>query len=384
MIYDVVVVGAGPSGTTAARKCALNGLNTLIIEKEKLPRYKVCAGGITERAVSLLDFKIDDKLIERKCNGIRIYYNEYTVSAKTKFRMVTLTYRDKFDMFLLRKAMDAGAEVRDSEKVKSLSIGKDRVIIKTRNNEYRAKAVIGADGVNSLVAKYVRAKFKPKELALCLEAEIPIDNNVGGIRDLDIVSAYFGYTFMGYGWVFPKRENLSVGVAGRLLEFKNPESVFRKFLRDLKIEGDVRYHAHMLPYGGYDRRVYSDRILLVGDAAGFVDPLTGEGILYAINSGKIAADVIMDAHEEDDFSVNKFGEYARICHNAFGSYLRDTLRVSLLVHKYPNIFFRTLTRNNDLLLKFLEVQAGKTDYREFRRWLLIRMPYYGITGHIMT
>lgn len=376
MKYDVIIVGAGPAGTTAGRHCALKGLNTLILEKEKLPRYKPCGGGVTPRAVSLLDFKIKRELIERECYGIRLHYHNHEIEARTPFRLTILTSRDKFDMYLAEKATDAGAELRDSEQVRSLYLRNDGVNVRTSKNTYKTSLVIGADGVNSIVSWYVRGEFKPRELALSLEAEIPID--AGDIKDPDMVDAFFGYVPRGYGWIFPKREHLSIGVYGALLEFKNPMSAFTNFLRRLNLPTDVKYHAHLIPVGGYDRITYSDRILLVGDAAGFVDPILGEGISYAINSGKIAANVIVDAHDRDDFSKNRLRQYDKLCHDTFGRYLKDALRIYLLVHKHPEVFIKMITSNKTLLYKTLEVPTGRVDYREFRRWFLIRIPYYCI------
>ncbi|MEA3255385.1 MAG: FAD-dependent monooxygenase [Candidatus Altiarchaeota archaeon] len=110
--YDVVVVGAGPAGATAGRGCALKGFNTLILEKERLPRYKPCGGAVSTKALSLLDFKIRDELIEKECYGIRFHYGKYVIEARKPYKLAIFTSRDKFDMYLAEKAIDAGAELR--------------------------------------------------------------------------------------------------------------------------------------------------------------------------------------------------------------------------------------------------------------------------------
>ncbi len=376
MDYDVIVVGAGPGGSTAARQCALNGLRTLLLEKEKLPRYKPCGGGVTSKAVSLLDFEIRKELVERECYGVRFHYRSREIEVKTPYRVMILTSRDKFDMYLAEKAVDAGAELRDSERVRSLDLDGEGVNVKTENNNYRASAVIGADGAGSIVSRHVRERFKPTEVALALEAEIPIDAN--DIKDPDMISAYLGYTHVGYGWIFPKREHLSVGIYEVLSRFKNPGKIFKNFLEKLDFDTDVTYRAHLLPFGGYDRVTYSDRILLVGDAAGFVDPLTGQGIPYAINSGKIAADVMVNAYEKGDFSKRELKGYDSMCHDVFGRYLKDALRVSQLAYKHPEIFVKMIASNKSLVNKTLEVSAGRITYQEYRRWFLVRIPYYCI------
>jgi geranylgeranyl reductase family protein len=376
MDYDVIVVGAGPGGSTAARQCALSGMKTLLLEREKLPRYKTCGGGITSRAISLLDFKIKDDLIEGECYGVRVRYRNREMEIKTPFRITVLTSRDRFDMYLTEKAVDAGAELRDCERVTSLDLTNDCVTVKTEGNRYNASAVIGADGVNSAVSRYVRERFTPTEVALALEAEIPV--SADKIGDPGMLSAYFGYTPRGYGWVFPKRDHLSVGIAGVLSGFRNPRGIFTNFLRRLNLDTHVKYHAHLIPFGGYNRTTSSDRILLVGDAAGFVDPIFGEGISYAINSGRIAADVLADAQERGDFSRWKLKEYDNLCYNAFGRYLKDALKISQHIHKHPGVFIKMIASNKPLLNKAISIPAGRTDYGEFRRWFLIRIPYYCI------
>ncbi len=375
MRYDVIVVGAGPAGTTAGRHCANKGLNTLIIEKEKLPRYKSCGGFVSTRAISLLDFKIKDKLIEKECYGIRLHYGEHEIEAKKPYRLGILTSRDKFDMYLTEKSIDAGVELKDGEKVKSLDMRKSHVIIKTDKNTYKTSAVIGADGVNSMVAGYVRPRYKPTELAISIEAEIPAKDEDIDDYIRNAVDMHFGISYMGYGWVFPKKEHFSVGVGGLLSEFKEPERIFTNFLKKLNFDTNVKFHTHLIPAGGYERETSSDRIILAGDAAGYVDSFFGEGIQYAINSGKIAANVIVNAHEKCDFSKKELTHYNQDCYAAFGENLRYALKFSLLAHRYPNIFIKLIATNKPIIDKLLDV-PDYLSYKDFTKWILIRTPYY--------
>ena len=380
--YDVVVVGAGPAGSTAGRGCALKGFNTLILEKERLPRYKPCGGAVSTKALSLLDFKIRDELIEKECYGARLHYGKYEIEAKKPYKLAIFTSRDKFDMYLAEKAIDAGVELRDGEWVKSLDVRDSHVIIKTDKDTYKASVVIGADGVNSVVSGHVRPKYKSTELAIAIEAEIP-----AGEGDIDsyihnAIAMYFGISHRGYGWVFPKRDHFSVGVGGLLSEFKEPKKVFINFLKNLDFNTNVKFHLHLIPAGGYEREICSDRIILVGDAAGFVEPFHWEGIQYAIHSGKIAAGVISESHGKDDFSKKFLARYTQYCYDAFGENLRYALQFSLLAHRYPNVSLKLFAVNKPIMDKWLEVPAGNMGYREFRNWFLIKMPYYLIKNII--
>ena len=376
MKYDTIVVGAGPAGTTAGRYCAGKGLNTLIIEKEKLPRYKPCGGAVPTKAMSLLDFKIKGDLVERECYGARFHYEKYEIEAKKPYRLAILTSRNKLDMYLAEKAIDSGVELRDAEKVKSLEVQNSCVIVKTDKDVYKTSAVIGADGVNSAVSGYVRPKYKPTEVSIAIETEIPAKN-----KDIDnyihnAIDMHFAIACMGYGWVFPKRDHFSVGIVGLLSGSKEPRRIFTNFLKKLNFDTNVKFHAHLIPVGGYERESCSDRIILVGDAAGYVDPFLGEGIQYAINSGKIAARVIVNAHEKCDFSKKELTHYNQDCYTAFGENLKYALKFSRVAYKYPDIFIKSITTNKQIIDKCLGVPDE--GYKNFMKWLLIRMPYYVI------
>ena len=144
--YDVIIVGAGPAGSTAARHCGLKGLKTLLLEKEKIPRYKPCAGGITFAAVKELDFDIPEELIERKCHGMRIHFKKCKNRVTEEHPLVYMVTRSVFDEYLVEKSVAAGAEIRDSETCISVATDREKVSISTSKGEYRANIVIGADG----------------------------------------------------------------------------------------------------------------------------------------------------------------------------------------------------------------------------------------------
>ena len=378
MKYDVIVVGCGPAGSSAARRCALKGLKTLIIEKEKLPRYKPCGGGITTNTQSMLDFPLTDDLIDNECFGLRINYKEYRIEERIDERVAILTMRDRFDAYLAEKAMEAGAELKENEKVKVLDVMDSGVGVRTDKGEYKAEVVVGADGVTSRVAMYVRPAYRPDELFLAVETEIPEKN----IKQSGVMDIYFGSTPtfppFGYGWVFPKRKHLSVGVGGRLIDFKNPVSTLDRFIKSVGLARKGKAFSHLLPIGGYKRKLCSNRILLVGDAAGFVDPINGEGIYYAVASGIKAAEVIDGAHKDDDFSEKRMMEYQNICRREFDCELGDSLKIAMLMHKYPGVFIKTLASNREVVRKSLQIPAGIISHGEFRRWFLLRIPYFCI------
>jgi flavin-dependent dehydrogenase len=165
-------------------------------------------------------------------------------------------------------------------------------------------------------------------------------------------------------------------VGGNLYSMKNPRDIFMTFLKKLGFSTDVITHAHLIPSGGYEREVCSDRIILVGDAAGFVDPFYGEGIKYAFISGKLAAERVVESYENDDFSKSALDSYKTLCRTMFGENLKYSLRLTRLMNKYPNIFFRLLSSDKKVLDKGLEVSAERMEYKEYMSWLLPRVPYF--------
>ncbi|NQE04459.1 Digeranylgeranylglycerophospholipid reductase [ANME-1 cluster archaeon GoMg1] len=374
--YDVIIIGAGPAGAIASKTCTEKGLSTLLLEKERIPRFKPCGGAVSTSALSHVDFGIEQDLIERECYGERVHFENHQIEVRRKSRMAILVSRDKFDAFLVSKAVDAGVELREVEKARSLNQKQSTIVVETNKGEYNAKVVIGADGVNSIVSKYVREPYKHDELGLCIAAEIPVSNAEVDEYIENAVDIHYGISKSGYGWVFPKEQHFSAGVGGDLSSMKNSRSMLLTFLKKLGLSTDVVTHAHLIPSGGYEREVCSDRIILVGDAAGFVDPFYGEGIKYAFISGKLAAERVVESYENDEFSKSALDSYKRSCRTMFGENLEYSLRLTRLVNKYPNIFFRLLSSDKKVLDKGLEIVAERMRYKEYRRWLIPRVPYF--------
>lgn len=131
-------------------------------------------------------------------------------------------------------------------------------------------------------------------------------------------------------------------------------------------------NAHLAPTGGIKRRLVTDRVILVGDAAGFIDPFTGEGIYYAIRSGQLAALACAESIEKDNFGADFLEKkYARVCNNDFGKDLRIALRLSNRVHDHPDIFFDALQHNSKS--SWFDLATGKTTYRKLQKSLLPKL-----------
>ncbi len=367
MKYDVIVVGGGPAGATAARECAARGLATLLLEKEQYPRFKPCAGGVTAAALKLLGTDLPADNIEASCSVFQAYCRDTSIEVELDNDFMIVTSRDIFDHWLAGLAQAAGATVRQGETVKIIESSADGVRVYTAAGcTYEGHVLIGADGVNGISAKYVRGPWKKGELAFCACAEVP----AAGQRytQLKTAEVYYGPEILSYRWVFPKRETLSVGFGGWLYGKKNARKVLEEFIIDkgLKLKGKIR--GHHIPLGGINRQVVADRVLLAGDAAGFADPLTGEGIRYAIHSGKLAAETLsrLFAAGLAPTAQNLYKTYARACHRAFGKDLAAVYLLCRMVKRFP----RTVDRffgGKGPFYKFLEIVTGKARYSDIYR-----------------
>jgi geranylgeranyl reductase family protein len=380
-MYDVIIVGAGPAGTSSARICATAGLKTALIDKNRFPRPKPCGGAVSEQALSYLDFMLPPDIMEQECFGARVYYQDHSIEVTKQYRIAVLVSRDKFDSFLLEKAIDAGAHFFPDEKCTAMTMRPDSVEVRTDNSTYRARYVIGADGVHSVVAQAVRPRFTQEEVAVALVSDAPEDDQHGEENLSGYLEMHFGMAPMGYGWVFPHRGYRSVGIMGIASKAFRYQDVLSEFAHDLGIPlKDVR--GHLIPLGGIKRTIRSGRILLVGDAAGFADPFHGEGISYAILSGKLAAKAVSDVIRTGRDDAKTLTWYQHECERVIRKNLHVARSMALLLGRYPQLFLRIFFDNPAALEKYLDIPAGKLDYRRFWKWLIIQTPSFLLSSWV--
>lgn len=374
-MYDLIIVGGGPAGSSAGRRAGIKGLHTLLIEKEVFPRYKACGGALSERALSYLDFPLPQFVREREIFGLRFRFKESVIEGYHESRIATIVTRSILDNYLLEKGKETGIEIKVGEKVIDCKEKDDFVEIVTNENVYRSKFVIIGEGSQGKLKQKVRTRDAKGEYGVCIVADVEeeiekIDQSLSNIMEVQ-----FDVLKMGYGWIFPHKNYYSVGIGAFADKIVNPKRIMKEFLKRNGFNGTYRLRGHTIPAGGITRNVVSPRVVLVGDAAGFVDPFTGEGMAYAIRSGQIAAEVIAENIRDNNHGA-QLRQYESICQREFAEDFKYALLSVKMMNRFPNIFLKILTSNQEVFEKFMQIPNLTRHYRSYLEWLIPRLPKY--------
>ena len=274
--YDVAIVGAGPAGSTAAYHLAAAGASVLLLDKATFPRDKPCGGGVTGRAARQLPFSIApvvEDVVDRMECGLR-YGKHVTRRARTP--IAYMTQRKRLDHFLLQKAAEAGAEVREGETADA--------------RELDARIVIGADGCNGSSAKQLGLADRIVH-GVALEANYPYEARYAGgiVLEIAIIRG-------GYGWIFAKGDHLNVGVGGNGEEAPKLRAELRRMCEAYGIDPDAARdtRGYRLPMRMARTRLARGTTAVIGDAAGLVDPLSGDGMYEAFLSAKLVSNAALE------------------------------------------------------------------------------------------
>ena len=380
-MYDLIIIGGGPSGSAAGRFAGKLGLETLLIEKEIFPRYKPCGGAFSEQARSYLDFDVPQSICERDIFGARMHFRGQIIEKHKEYRIATLVTRSILDDYLLGKAEETGIEIKLGEKVIDYKENQGYVEVHTTGNVYKARFVIVAEGAHGRLKNQIRKRDEKDEYNICMVTEIEEEDETIDEYIHNAVDIHFGVANRGYGWIFPHKGYYSVGIGGLAKSLLNPKKTMIDFLHANGFNGKYKLRSHLVPVGGIKRNITGSRVVLSGDAAGFVDSFYEEGIAYAIRSGQIAVEVISDILLNKN-KLSSLRNYISICEREFADNLRYSLMLSKMMHRFPGIFFKMLTSNEDVIDKYLEVPALKRTYKSYIRWLIPRVLKYLLNNHL--
>jgi geranylgeranyl reductase family protein len=296
--FDVAIIGSGPAGASAALELAKSGISTVIIEKEILPRYKTCGGGLVFRGRKNMPFDISS-VVEKEFYEVDTYFANTPLKFTTTRDepIVSMIMRDAFDNLIVEKAKENGVTLLQNHKVLDISFG-DIQTIHTSGGDVRAKFIIAGDGALSPVSKMAGWKETRTIIpALEYEVEVPVadfERLSKNVRfDVDAIP-------LGYGWCFPKKNHLSIGV-GVFVKTKQKIDLKKYYAEYLKILGineiiSEEAHGFVIPVSPRTDTFVQKNVFLIGDSAGFADPIVAEGISNAILSGFLAAQSIVESN----------------------------------------------------------------------------------------
>ena len=329
---DVLVIGAGPAGSSTAKHAALNGADVILMDKKsEIGAPKRCAEGVSKEGLSKLGIEPNSRWVTKELSGVRLVSPNGTDvwMREDQVKLPEAGYileRKVFDKFMAMDAARAGAKIMIKTLARGMRKDNNGYIVSCESMgedfEIKAKIVVGADGPESRVGRWggLKTAVKPKNMESGIQFEM-----VGvEMDDPDCIEFYFGSVAPGgYAWIFPKGDdiaNVGLGIIStytdktayeHLLEFvKNCPATKNAQPVELNIGGD--------PVGGMIKNLVKDHIMIVGDAAGHVNPLTGGGIITALEAGMYAGEVAASAVKDEDFSKKRLMEYQEKCKTEIG------------------------------------------------------------------
>ncbi|MEO5920599.1 MAG: geranylgeranyl reductase family protein [Pseudolysinimonas sp.] len=295
-VWDVIVVGAGPAGSSAARTAASGGASVLLIDRAEFPRYKTCAGGLIGASLANIPDSVLEVVEDRPHRAIFTRRGRDAVIIERPDPFLGMVDRQRFDAALLDAAVAAGATFRGRVTLREVRDAGTHVELETTGGVLRAKVVVGADGSASRVARHVGVRYRLTDLGL--EDEIRIDPSPW--RGTILID--WGRVRGSYAWLFPKAEGVAIGVIQRTGDPDSARAYLAEWRTRLGLDGVPALHSsghltHSRDSGSPLRR---GRVIVAGDAAGLLEPWLREGISFALRSGIRAGEAAAAATDDPD------------------------------------------------------------------------------------
>ncbi|MFZ5861500.1 MAG: NAD(P)/FAD-dependent oxidoreductase [Nitrospirota bacterium] len=355
--YDAIVVGGGPAGASAAYEIAAAGRTVLVLERERFPRYKVCGGGLSARLDRVIG-TVYHETVEASVRGMEfVYRGAEAFSVDADGPLARFVMRDRFDAWLADRAAAAGADVRYGEPAIEVREEADSgVHVRTARGAYQARCLVGADGAHSRLAK----RLNPDH---ALRGVYGLEAEVSGAAAPPRAVLEMGAVPGGYGWVFPKRRGVSVGVAGFYGAEPRPKQRYhlamerQPALREQAIPPPI---GHPIPVFTATFRVASQRIGLVGDAARLVDPFFGEGIYFGVLSGQHLGRTIGRQLANGAINLHEYEQWVR---NALAPELAVTARLAAIAYGHPRLWYDAMRAHPEVVGWMYDVLRGESSFR---------------------
>ncbi|MBI1893134.1 MAG: geranylgeranyl reductase family protein [Candidatus Rokubacteria bacterium] len=382
--FEVIVAGGGPAGATAAYSLASAGVNVAILDKATFPRDKSCGGGLIAKV--LHDLPLDVKpVIRNAMNGMCFTYQFGGRFTKRHYEPVVYgTLRREFDNYLVEQAVRQGATLFDGTGVEGFEQnGEGAVNVLTRAGSLSCRVLIGADGANGVVRRALnneQAFFNQAGLSFEIERERIIDDRVDGA----LMRVDWGTLPSGYAWIFPKGDFLNIGVGGpvaigkRLKPYLHEFLVNERILRTDRVSlDDLNVSGHKLPTFTERTRLSDRNVLVIGDAAGLIEPLTGDGISYGVQSARLAADVVLHWLSG---ACRDLSEYDETVLREIVPEIVYTRKFLAFFNAFPTLVHQVVSRDDRVWQAFCRVLKGEEAFHLLRRKKMGRL--YGVAQYV--
>lgn len=371
--FDLLVLGAGPAGCAAAITAARAGLRVALIDKHRFPRDKLCGGGFTGRSMRYFQeiFGTDTPYVGiPRRDAISFCAFGQEVGHFTGIQPLHMTMRRDLDHALVRAAVAAGAT--DLTGQRAPVVDPDAPSVTLQDRCITAPLMVAADGVNSATARALFGRaFDPLSIGFALEVEVPTDTPPDTPVRID-----FGAADWGYGWDFPKLSGRTIGVGGVMRRNADLKAALATYLSQLGVTTQSPVKGQFLPFGSYRRVPGRGRVLLAGDAAGLVDPITGEGIAYAMKSGQLAAQSAIAALHcaNPDAALTRYRRALRPIHLAITQ--ARMIRPLIFLPAMRSGFVSGFRNSSTLRAEYMRLLAGETEYGQITRRTIARLPRF--------
>ena len=368
-MYDCIIVGAGPAGGSAAYHLAKKGRSVLILEKESLPRYKPCGGGVSPQIAQWFDFDFSP-VISLKVSSLRFTWKmgDPVDADLENTEPIWLVRRDHFDHFLVQKSQEQGAELRDNTEVKGIEWKGDRWQVNTADGFVEGRYLVAADGAKGMMANWLGFKDRKRRLAGALEAEASAQ-----ITGPQAVHFEFGMVKNGYIWNFPKADGYSIGIG--TFRGGDQKQDFRAILAEYATLFGIdmkttKQYGHPLCLWDGNQKLHTQNALLVGESACVVDPMTAEGIRPSIFTGVKAAEAIDGAIAGN---TNALEEYTNIINTEWGEDMAWAQRLAGVFYRVPGVAYKVGIKRPSASDKMAKVLCGELRYADVANRALKRL-----------
>jgi geranylgeranyl reductase family protein len=366
MVFDCIVVGAGPAGAAAAYHLAKRGRSVLLLEKQALPRYKPCAGGVSPAIAQWFDFDFSPAIARKVDSIVYTWKLDDPVNAKlTNLEPMWMVQRDVFDHFLVKQAQQQGTELRDNTAVTGIEFKGDRWLVQTAGEPVEGRYLIAADGAEGPMAKWLGFKDSKRRPGAILEVETP------GLDHPD-AKFEFGMVKNGYLSSFPKQQGYSIAAA----TFRGGEGDnLTQSLADYASKSGFKASAgktytHSLRLWDGNQKLHTQNALLAGEAAAIVDPLLAEGVRPSIFTGVKAAEAIDQALAGNS---NALEDYSKIISDEWGSDMVWAQRIAGAFYRFPGLGYKQGIKRPAATAYFAKILCGEMRYSDIASTAMKRL-----------